>query len=297
MADRKTRVTLLVLASLLGAALAIAQSTPDYSKVQIKATKVAGNVWELEGLGGNIAVLDGPDGLVMIDTEFAPLSDKIHAALKKIDGKAKLKFVINTHFHGDHTGGNVKFGTEATIIAQENVRKRLEQGTTVMGNQTPPAPKEALPVVTFVQEATLHLDGEEIRIVHYANGHTDGDSVVYFTHAKVIHMGDQFVNGSYPFVDVANGGDVENEGKNDDAILATITPEWKVIPGHGPLGTYDQLQAYRKMLADSVDLVKKGGAKAGMPAEYDSWGKSFIDGPTWIGIVDASLKADNASKK
>src|SRR6516164_3378078 len=199
----KTAAWLLV-AGLTGAS-ALAQQ--DFSKVQIKATKVAGNIYMLEGSGGNIGVSVGDDGIVLVDDQFAPLAPKIKEALKGITDKP-IKFVLNTHFHGDHTGGNVKFGAEAPIIAHENVRKRLQEGGKVGGNVVEPAPKEALPVITFNDRATVHLNGEDIRAIHFPNGHTDGDSVIFFSQSKVVHMGDDFVTYGFPFVDVASGGSV-----------------------------------------------------------------------------------------
>src|SRR5258708_26667956 len=155
----------------------------------------------VEGWGGNMGVSVGEDGIVIVDDQFAPLAPKIKAALKAITDKP-LRFVINTHFHGDHTGGNAEFGTEATIIAQENVRERLKAG----GTGTKPATKEGLPVITFNQDATVHVNGEDIHAIHFPHGHTDGDSVIFFPQSKVVHMGDDFVTYGFPFVDVKSGG-------------------------------------------------------------------------------------------
>src|SRR5258705_1387650 len=176
----------------------------DFSKVEIKTTKVAGNVYMLQGSGGNIGVSVGPDGILIVDDEFAPLADKIKAALKGL-GEGKLKFILNTHWHGDHTGGNGVFGPEAPIIAQTNVRKRLADGYSSPNYNVKPAPKEALPVVTFDQTLSVHFNGEEIRVLHFPHGHTDGDSVIFFTTSNVVHMGDDFFAGSFPFVDLERG--------------------------------------------------------------------------------------------
>src|ERR1051325_11033352 len=184
---------------------AVAQQ--DYSKVEIKVTKVAGSVYMLEGAGGNIGVSTGEDGIVIVDDQFAPLATKIKEALKGITDKP-LRFVLNTHFHGDHSGGNAEFSGQATIIAHENVRKRLAEGTAVLGGEVKPAAKEALPVITFNDRVSVHLNGEDIRAVHFPNGHTDGDSVIFFPKSKVVHMGDDFVTYGFPFVDVSNGGSV-----------------------------------------------------------------------------------------
>ncbi len=179
----------------------------DFSKVEIKVTKVSGNIYMLEGEGGNIAASVGEDGIVIVDDQYAPLADKIQAALKNLKITDKpVRFVINTHFHGDHTGGNVPFvNTGSTVIAQDNVRKRLESGGT-LGNggsvkmEVKPAPKGALPVITFGHDVTVHLNGEDIRALHFPAGHTDGDAIIFFPKNNVVHMGDDFVRYGFPFI-------------------------------------------------------------------------------------------------
>ncbi len=203
----------------------------DFSKVEIKVTKVAGTVYMLEGSGGNIGVSVGDDGIVIVDDEFAPLAPKIITALNGITDKP-IKFILNTHYHGDHTGGNEVFGRTGTIIAHENVRKRLQTGTTTLGRQTPPAPKLALPVITFNDRATVHANGEDIRAIHMPHGHTDGDAVIEFMQSNVVHMGDDFFNGLFPFIDTANGGSVRGLITNDESILARVRDDSKIIPGH-----------------------------------------------------------------
>src|SRR5690242_9404394 len=198
----------LVVAFVLLFASSVAAQETDYSKVQIKATKVAGNVYMLEGAGGNIGVSVGADGILIVDDEFAPLADKIRASLKTL-GQGKLKFILNTHWHGDHTGGNVAFGPEATIIAHDNVRKRLATEQKVLGQTTPASPKEALPVITFDQSLSVHFNGEDIRAIHFPHGHTDGDSVIFFSASNVVHLGDDLFAGRFPFVDLDSGGSVE----------------------------------------------------------------------------------------
>jgi glyoxylase-like metal-dependent hydrolase (beta-lactamase superfamily II) len=292
---------LLPIVSLLFAVSASAQT--DFSKVEMKATKVAGNVWMLEGAGGNIGVSVGDDGLLIVDDQFAPLADKIRAALKGIADK-KLHFILNTHWHGDHTGGNVAFGPEATIIAHDNVRKRLatEQKSTVFNSTTPPSPKEALPVITFDQTLTVHFNGEEIRAIHYPKGHTDGDSVIFFSASNVVHLGDDFFAGRFPFVDLESGGSVEGLVKNIGELIAKIPADAKLIPGHGPISTLDDLKSYHRMLQQTTEIVR-GKIKAGktldqiksegLPAEWAPWGTGFIKTDRWVETIYKSLTAKN----
>jgi glyoxylase-like metal-dependent hydrolase (beta-lactamase superfamily II) len=295
------KVFLLVIVSLLFAATASAQT--DFSKVQMKATKVAGNVWMLEGAGGNIGVSVGDDGLLIVDDQFAPLADKIRAALKGIADK-KLHFILNTHWHGDHTGGNVAFGPEATIIAHDNVRKRLatEQKSTVFNSTTPPSPKEALPVITFDQTLTVHFNGEDIRAIHYPKGHTDGDSVIFFSASNVVHLGDDFFAGRFPFVDLESGGSVEGLVKNIGELITKIPADAKLIPGHGPISTLDDLKSYHRMLQQTTEIVrcKITAGKTldqikteGLPAEWAPWGSGFIKTDRWVETIYKSLTAKN----
>ena len=293
---------LLLIVSLLLVVTASAQQ-PDYSKVQMKATKVAENVYMLEGAGGNIGVSVGDDGLLIVDDQFAPLADKIRAALKGIADK-KLHFILNTHWHGDHTGGNVVFGPEATIIAHDNVRKRLatEQKSTVFNSTTPPSPKEALPVITFDQTLTVHFNGEEIRASHYPKGHTDGDSVIFFSASNVVHLGDDFFAGRFPFVDLESGGSVEGLVKNIGELITKIPADAKLIPGHGPISTLDDLKSYHRMLQQTTEIVR-GKIKAGktldqiksegLPAEWAPWGTGFIKTDRWVETIYKSLTAKN----
>ncbi len=281
------------------ASLAFAQGQ-DFSKVEMKATHVAGNVWMLEGSGGNIGVSVGPDGLLIVDDQFAPLADKIKAALKGI-GEGKLKFVINTHWHGDHTGSNEVFGVDSTIIAHTNVRKRLNSTNTVMNQTVQPSPKAALPVITFDESLSVHFNGEEIKAIHYPNGHTDGDGVIYFTGANVVHMGDDFVTYGFPFVDLNSGGSVEGMAKNIGNVIAKLPANVKIIPGHGPLSTIEDMKKFHQMLIETSDIVSKqikAGKSldeikaAGLPAKYDSLSKGFVTTPIWIEtIYKSQMKA------
>ena len=236
--------------------LALFAQQQDFSKVQMKVTRITDSVYMLTGAGGNIGVCVGEDGIVIVDDQFAPLAPKIKEALKAITNKP-VKFVINTHYHGDHTGGNEIFGREGTIIAHDNARKRLASGTKVMGDTIPPAPKGALPVVTFNDRATIHVNGEEIRIVHLPNGHTDGDAIVVFTKSNVIHMGDDFFLGTFPFIDRENGGSIKGLIKDLDALIPTIDKDAKIIPGHGPLGSKEALDGFRDILKGTVAIMSE----------------------------------------
>jgi glyoxylase-like metal-dependent hydrolase (beta-lactamase superfamily II) len=283
---------LILSASLLITLTAAAQDR-DFSKVEIKVQKVAGTVYMLTGSGGNIGVSSGDDGIVIIDDQFAPLAPKIKEALKGISDKP-IRFVLNTHYHGDHTGGNEIFGREGTIIAHDNVRKRLASGSKARGQETPAAPKGALPVVTFNDRATIHFNGEEIRAIHMPHGHTDGDSVIEFPSSKVVHMGDDFFNGMYPFVDVENGGSVKGLIANVDAVVARISDDYKVIPGHGALSDRAGLRAFGDMLKGTWNVVQEG-VKTGKTLDqmkkdnvlkpWESWGKGFIKADGWLETI------------
>ena len=276
-----------------------AAAQTDFSKVEIKATKVAGNVYMLEGSGGNIGVSVGSDGILIVDDQFAPLADKIRASLKTLN-PGKLRFILNTHWHGDHTGGNAAFSPEAPIIAHDNVRKRLasEQYSEFFKRKTPASPKEALPVITFDKSLAVHFNGEEIRAIHFPQGHTDGDSVVFFTTSNVVHLGDDFFAGRFPYVDIDAGGSVEGLAKNIGEIIGKIPADAKLIPGHGPISTVDDLKAYHRMLVETTDIVRKKIAAGktleqikseGLPDEWKPWGVGFIKTEQWVELVHRSL--------
>jgi len=258
----------------------------DFANIEIKAIPVAKNIYMLEGAGGNIGVSIGPDGNLMVDDQFAPLAPKIDAALQKLN-PGKLKFLLNTHHHGDHTGGNAAFGAkEATIIAQSNVRQRLSGDAN--------SRKEALPVITFDHSASVHFNGEEIKLLHHGPGHTDGDSIIHFTSANVIHMGDLFFNGGFPFIDLNSGGSVTGYIKTVATVLEKIPPDARIIPGHGKLATVEDLKAFHAMLVETSGLVKKSLADgksldeiktAGLPEKWKSFGTGFINTDRWIETI------------
>ena len=294
--------------SMVLAGLAAAQER-DWAKVEVKVVPVAGGVSMLVGEGGNIGVTTGKDGIFIIDDQFEPLLPKIRAALKTL-GDGPVRFVVNTHFHGDHTGSNARLREAgAVIIAQENVRKRL--GMERLDRETkkmiPPKPPEAWPLVTYESGVKLYLNGDELEVTHVARAHTDGDSIIRFKKANVVHMGDTFFNGGYPFIDVDSGGSIDGMIAAVDQVLATSDDKTKLIPGHGPLGSKAELQTYRNMLADARDRVKALIAQgktldqivAAKPtAQWDAkWGKAFMDPDMFVSFVHRSLTEKPAGTK
>lgn len=262
-------------------------------EVNIKTVKVNGSIYMLEGQGGNIGVSSGEDGVVMIDTQFAPLAPKIKAALKAL-GSEKPKFVLNTHWHGDHTGGNAEFGADSLIIAHVNVRKRMSVANVLMGQTVPAAPTLALPTITYEQSIVLYVNGEEVRLVHFPKGHTDGDTVVFFTKSNVVHLGDDFFAGRFPFVDLSSGGTIQGLTQNLTNLIAQIPADAKLIPGHGPVSSLDDLKNYRQTIVETTEIVRKGMTggktleqlkKEGLPAKYASWGTGFIKTDRWIETI------------
>jgi len=273
----KTAFAAIALAA--GAALAAAWPQ-DFSKVEIKTTKLAETVYMLTGAGGNIGVSAGGDTVFIVDDQYAPLTPKISEAIAKITPKP-VQFVLNTHWHGDHTGGNENLGKQGAIIfSHENARKRLssDQFIDLLKMKEAPSPKVALPVVTFTDSISFHLNGEEIRVFHVPRAHTDGDAIVHFTGSDVVHTGDVFWNGIYPFVDYSSGGSITGTIAACDKVLAMVTDRTRIIPGHGPLGTRAELQAYRDMLATISERVRQALnegktddeiVKLGLTREYD----------------------------
>ncbi len=280
----------------------------DFSKVEIKVTKVAGSVYMLEGTGGNIGVCVGDDGIVIVDDQFAPLADKIRAALKGISDKP-LKYIINTHYHGDHTGGNQPL-SDATIVAHDNVRKRLASGGkggngSSLEFEAKPSPKEALPVVTFSHDVTLHVNGEDIRALHVPSGHTDGDSVVFFPKSNVVHMGDDFVTYGFPFVDIAAGGSVRGMAAALESVIKQLPADVKVIPGHGPVSALNDVRVYIRMLGDTLAVVDKG-IKAGKTldqlkqdkvlAPWQKYSGDFVNSDVFIETLYNDLTGQGSTK-
>lgn len=288
-------------AALLSTNFAAAQR--DFSDVEIKTTKVTDGVYMLEGAGGNIGLSVGADGAFVIDDQFAPLSGKIMAAIAAVTDDP-VAFLVNTHWHGDHTGGNEAFGeTGAHIVAHDNVRKRLKEGLTrASGRTTPPAPDGALPVITFSHAMSFHWNGDHIKVWHPENAHTDGDAILYFKNANVVHMGDVFFNGGFPFVDVESGGDLDGYIAAHEAVLAKIDDDTKIIPGHGPLAdkgdlqrTVDMLKTVRSRVAALIDDgadIETAVAADPLADLNDQWGQGFINGDAMVRAAYTSLAAE-----
>ena len=277
----------------------------DFSKITLKATKVSGNVHVLEGVGGfsggNIGVSVGEDGILIVDDQLPPMAGKIRETLAKLH-KGKLRFVLNTHWHGDHTGANVSLGKEATIVAHENARKRVKTDQKNFFGETPARPKEAWPVITFGDSLSIHFNGEEIRFLHFGRGHTDGDGVVYFTKSNVLHMGDLYFAGMFPFVDLDSGGDVLGYLENIANTLVLVPDGVKIIPGHGSLSTKEELRAWHGLLVETVEFVRKrmfSGKtlseikEEGLPEKFQSLGKGLLPEKAWIGFVYRSIIQDS----
>src|SRR5438105_5735378 len=284
------------IASMLAFASAAFAQQQDFSKVEVKAAKVAGNVYVLEGSGGNIGATVGDDGVAIVDDQFAPLAPKIQAALKQLSPKP-VRFVINTHWHFDHTGGNALFADTAAILAHSNVRKRLMEGAKTKFGDIAPASGPALPVVTFEQGLSLWWNGEEIRAIHLRPGHTDGDTVVWFTKSNVVHMGDDYFPG-FPFVDLQSGGSVRGLVEAIDSLLPQIPRDAKILSGHAPVTDVETLRKFARSLEEMIAAMQKA-QKAGktldqMKADkllspWAAWGKGFVKEDDFLATIAEDL--------
>jgi len=274
----------------------------DFSKVEIRTDKLTDTVYMLTGAGGNLGLSVGEDAVFLVDDQFAPLTPKIEAAIAKITPKP-VKFVLNTHWHFDHTGGNENLGKAgALIVAHENVRKRMsvENFIEFLGMKTKPDPQVALPVVTFTRDVTFHLNGDEIYVLHAPAAHTDGDAIVHYRKSDVVHMGDVMFNKLYPFIDTSSGGTVEGVIAAVERVLQATSERTKIIPGHGPLATRSDLQAYREMLAMISGRIRqqlRSGrtleqVTASKPtAEFDAvWGNGFLKPDRFVDMLYKNLQ-------
>ena len=274
----------------------------DFSKVEIKEEKLTDNIYMLTGSGGNIGLLIGEDGVFMIDNQYAPLSEKIMAKIKELSDHP-VKYVINTHWHGDHAGGNENFANAgAVIVAHKNVRKRLstKQLMKAFSREVPPSPEAAWPVITFEKDVTFHANGEDIMLMHMHKAHTDGDALVYFATSNVIHMGDTYFKGRFPFIDISSGGTAQGMIKLMDAALMIVDDETQIIPGHGTMSNKKELKEYREMLSTVVGRVKKmvnDGATAEdvkakaaeLTGGYSEWGTGFINAERFVDFIYTDL--------
>jgi cyclase len=281
---------------------------PDFSKVEIKTTNLGDNIYMLEGQGGNITVAVAKDGIIMVDGQFAPLHDKIKAAVEAISNKP-IKYLVNTHFHGDHTGGNEAFAKDgATVVSQVNVKNRLAAGTSngLTGAKTPPAPPAALPSDTYTNFFKIRLAGRVADLKHIANAHTDGDTYVWFKTANVLSTGDTFTNGRYPNIDFANGGNIKGMIAATDAYLKLANARTKIVPGHGPLADRAALIEYRAMLISAHDrmakLVKEGKSEDDVVmakpfADFDAkWAPTELASKNFIRVVYHSLEKPDTQR-
>ncbi len=281
-------------------------ATQDFANVQIQTEKVADNVFMLIGAGGNLGVSAGKDCVFIIDTSYAPLTNKIKAAITTVSDKS-IQYVVNTHWHQDHIGGNENFvKAGAVVVAHENVHKRLstEQFIEFLKKTIPPLPESALPVITFSQDLTFHLNGNEIFVFHIERAHTDGDAIVHFKKSNVIHMGDIYFNGMYPFIDLSAGGSINGMISAVKRVLLLCDRNTKVIPGHGHLSDKAELEEYLKMLVALRDRITRE-IKAGKTLDAviasqptrdldPAWGKGFMKPEQFVKIVYDSLVKERA---
>jgi len=273
-------------------------------EAEVVTVPVADGIHMFMAAGGNIGVLSGDDGVFLIDDQYAPMVPRIKAAAEKLTS-APVRMVVNTHWHGDHAGGNERFGEEGVmIIAHDNVRTRLSSShfSKFFDQEIPPSPAAALPVITFSDDLSVHLNGQTVRIEHVAPAHTDGDSIVWFAQANAVHLGDVFFNGLYPFIDLDSGGNVRGMLRAAESVLNRIDADTKVMPGHGPLADRADLEAYVTVLRTSIERVEKLVADgksldeviAAQPsAEFDAaWGQAFIKPDRWAELLYRGLSND-----
>jgi len=266
---------------------------------KIELVPVAGPVFMLQGGGGNIGVVAGEPGLLLIDAMYERVAGAVRDAVKGLPGGSRVRLVVNTHWHADHTDGNKAFAPGAVIVAHENVRTLVAADQALLSGTVKALPVAAWPDVVFKDGLTLYAGGQAVRLAHFPRAHTDGDTVVFIDALKIVHMGDMFFNGMFPFLDVAHGGDIDSWVRDLDRILAGLAPDAKIIPGHGPLAGVPELKAFRDMLAASADLVRglmRAGKTldeikaAGLPPDLALWAKGFLTPSQWLELVYRSLE-------
>ncbi len=288
------------------AAAPVLAAQQDFSQVKVTVVPVANNIYMLQGAGGNIGLSVGKDNAFVVDDDFAPISDRIKAAIATVTPNP-VRFVVNTHWHGDHAGGNENMAAGgAIIVAQDNVRRRMGavQVNDFFKSTTPASPSGALPVITFASEIAFFVNGDSVQVVHVKNAHTDGDALVLFRGANVLHMGDTYMTGAYPYLDVASGGSLIGLIAAVDRALAISNDSTRIIPGHGALSNRAGLQSYRKMLASVRDRLSALIARkrtveqiiAAKPlADFDhTWGKGFIKSDQFVMLAHASMTRKGA---
>ena len=280
----------------------------DFSKVEIKTEKISDNIYMLVGSGGNIGVVVGDKKVLMIDSQFAPLSDKISKAIAGISDKP-IEMLVNTHWHGDHTGGNKNFGEKGiTIVAHENVRERMStEQIRPFRKPTPAAPKPAIPTITFKEDITLYVGDETLMAFHVHQAHTDGDAIIYFPKSNVMHMGDTYFKGRYPYIDLGSGGSVMGVLKALNKAIFLADSDTKIIPGHGTLSNKKELMEYRDVITTVIDRVKKAIASdmtleeikaSNLTKEYDEeWGSGFINPDKFMEILYSDLTKEETTKE
>lgn len=270
----------------------------DFSGTEYKVTPVAHSLHMLEGAGGNVTALTGPDGTFLVDDDFAPMAGKLVAKLKELGGDSP-RYIANTHFHYDHTGGNEVFGGTATILAATAVRERLMREQTLWNEQHPPEPMQAWPTLTFERSIELHLNGECVRLVHFPAGHTDGDTVAFFPRRKAVSMGDLYFAGMYPIFHPEHAGSLEGYVRAAEEVWKQAPPGAKIVPGHGPLSNRAELRRYIDMIRASIRVVRAGIRrgrslpeiqKAGLPAEWEPFSHGYVTTDRWLAMVYKALK-------
>lgn len=280
----------------------IAQLRAQQNRVVIDIIPVAGNVHMLTGQGGNIGLSIGKDGIFMIDDQFAPLSEQIKQAIKEVS-PSQIKFLLNTHWHGDHVGGNQNFSQDGTVIvAHKNVRNRMssEQFIELFKRKVKPSPEAALPVITFSTDLSFHFNGESAEVLHMPHGHTDGDSIIWFKTSDVIHMGDLYFEGRFPFIDLSSGGSIDGMINAVNWVLENAGRNTRIIPGHGSVSTMEQLLAYRNMLVEARSLVQQAinrgenltttKTKKVLNTLSKKWGVGFIKEDAFVEMIFKSLQ-------